>query len=92
MKELCRFLKFIFFCILAAMIEFLIMKLISHFFILSSVVSKTIALIIFVYFDFKLNKFFTFESNINNTIPLIKLYIFYIIFSIFSNSILIAVF
>lgn len=87
MKEFCRFLKFIFFSIVAVMIEYLIMKVILHYFVIGEIVGKIIALILFVYFDFKLNKKFTFESDLKDFPYIFRLYVFYIIFSIISNSI-----
>ena len=69
------------------MIEYLIMKVILHYFVIGENVGKIIALIIFVYFDFKLNKKFTFESDLKDFPYIFRLYVFYVIFSIISNSI-----
>ena len=88
MKEFSRVLKFIFFSILAGLIELLIMKILVQYFDFSVFSEKIISTIIYVYFDFKLNKIFTFESDVKTINSLIKLYCFYIVFSLFSYILL----
>ena len=87
MKEFCRFLKFIFFSVMAAVIEYLIMKFVLQFVIMSDIFEKIVSLLVYVYFDYKLNKVFTFESGANNYKSYLKILLFYLVFSIISNCV-----
>ena len=82
MVEVCRFLKFIFFSIIACFIEILIMRIFLHFFSVSIIIEKIISILVFAFLNFKLNKIFTFESDVESFNSIFRLFIFYIIFEL----------
>ena len=81
MKEFFRFIKFLFFSISAGLIEILSFALLNECSSLSYWPCYLIALILSVLWNFTLNRKYTFQSSNNVPIAMLKVIIYYAIFT-----------
>ena len=81
MKELLRFIKFVFFSISAGLIEFISFTILHEFTNLKYWPCYLIALILSVLWNFTLNRKYTFKSSNNVSIAMLKVLIYYLIFT-----------
>ncbi len=84
MKEFLRVLKFIFFSISAGIIEFLSFSILTEITSLSYWPRYLIALVLSVLWNFTFNRKFTFQSSANVKVAMLKVLIYYLIFTPFS--------
>ena len=80
-KELLRKIKFTLFSISAGIIEISLFTLLNEFTNFGYWVCYLIALVASVVWNFTLNREFTFKSTVNVPIAMIKVFIFYLIFT-----------
>lgn len=80
-KEIIRSIKFTLFSISAGIIEILSFTILNNFTKLNYSVCYLTALILSVLWNFTLNREFTFKSTNNIPIAMIKVFIFYLIFT-----------
>jgi putative flippase GtrA len=81
MKETVRFLKFLFFSISAGLIEIGSFTLLNELLHLPYWVSYLVALVLSVLWNFTLNRKFTFKSSNNVKIAMLKVALFYAVFT-----------
>ena len=81
MKETVRFLKFLFFSISAGLIEIGSFTLLNELLHLPYWVSYLVALVLSVLWNFTLNRKFTFKSSNNIKIAMLKVALFYAVFT-----------
>lgn len=81
MKEVFRILKFTFFSISAGLIEMISFSLLNELTDLPYWPCYLVALILSVLWNFTLNRNFTFKSSNNVPIAMLKVFIYYLIFT-----------
>ena len=81
MKEVFRILKFTFFSISAGLIEMISFSLLNELIDLPYWPCYLVALILSVLWNFTLNRNFTFKSSNNVPIAMLKVFIYYLIFT-----------
>ena len=81
MNETVRFLKFLFFSISAGLIEIGSFTLLNELLHLPYWVSYLVALVLSVLWNFTLNRKFTFKSSNNIKIAMLKVALFYAVFT-----------
>lgn len=80
MKELIRFLKFLFFSISAGLIEFASFTLLNELTSLRYWPCYLIGLILSILWNLTLNRRFTFKSDVSFSLALSKVFLYYLIF------------
>ena len=80
-KELFRTIKFTLFSISAGIIEIVLFTLLSEFTNFNYWVCYLVALIASVIWNFTLNREYTFKSTANVPVAMLKVFIFYLIFT-----------
>ena len=81
MKEFLRFIKFVFFSISAGLIEIGSFTLLNEFTHLKYWPCYLMALVLSVLWNFTLNRKFTFKSSNNIQLAMLKVFIYYLIFT-----------
>ncbi len=80
-KELVRTLKFVLFSISAGLIQIIVFTLMEELFHITHWVSYLAALVMSVLWNFTLNRKFTFHSASNVPVAMLKVALFYLIFT-----------
>lgn len=81
MKEIIKFIKFLLFSISAGLIEIIVFTLLNEFTALSYWPCYLTALVLSVIWNFTLNRKFTFGSSSNVPVAMIKVFIYYLVFT-----------
>ena len=85
MEEFVRYLKFVFFCGVSLIIELFFKGLLGSLGVPSNIIIDYLILLVYIVCDLLLNRKFTFQSDNNKYIALLKLIIFYLIYVPVSN-------
>ena len=85
MEEFVRYLKFVFFCGVSLIIELFFKGLLGSLGVPSNIIVDYLILLVYIVCDLLLNRKFTFQSDNNKYIALLKLTIFYLIYVPVSN-------
>ena len=80
MSEFVRFLKFIFFIISAGLVEMFSFTILNNYIEVEYWVSYSLSMILVIFWEFSLNRKFTFQSDCNYYLALFKVLIYYLIY------------